>query len=225
MIDNNSYIHIGWRMINDLKLKWNELYVYAIIYSFTNNTKDHYFGWSLSYLAEWTNQTIRNAQRCLKKLLDKGYITRKEAYDNWVKIVKYQNVHTIDKMSIGGMDKMSWNYGQNVVEGMDKMSTNNTSIYNTNKIQDRGDIENQDELEWVIQEFVKFRKSIKKPITDYWLKLLRNKLNKFYPWDTKLQIACVNNAIEHWWQSVYELKEDELKLYQKKKKTIELRFT
>ena len=105
MIRDESYVHIwGW-MLSRLKLKWNELLVYATIYSFTNGTDEHCYKWSASYLAErcWTDK--RNVYRILKKLEEKWYIQRKERIDNWVKFVDY--VTPYDKMSVGGGDKMS----------------------------------------------------------------------------------------------------------------------
>lgn len=92
-------------MLSRLKLKWNELLVYATIYSFTNGTDEHCYKWSASYLAErcWTDK--RNVYRILKKLEEKWYIQRKERVDNWVKFVDY--VTPYDKMSVGGSDKMS----------------------------------------------------------------------------------------------------------------------
>ena len=105
MIRDESYVHIwGW-MLSRLKLKWNELLVYATIYSFTNGTDEHCYKWSASYLAErcWTDK--RNVYRILKKLEEKWYIQRKERIDNWVKFVDY--VTPYDKMSVGGSDKMS----------------------------------------------------------------------------------------------------------------------
>ena len=113
-------------MINELGLKWNELLVYAVINSFTNNTKDHYFNWSLSYLSERTHQTTRNVQRCLKSLLDKWLITKDEKYDNWIKFVRYQTGYG---QNVQGIDNLSWGYGQNVQGGIDKMSNNIQDIY------------------------------------------------------------------------------------------------
>lgn len=108
MINNESYVVIwGW-MLNNLKLKWNELVAYATIYSFTNGTEEHCYKWSAGYLAErcWIDK--RSALRILQKLEEKWLIFRKDRFENWVKFVDYAtNVIGGDKMSLGGGDKMS----------------------------------------------------------------------------------------------------------------------
>ena len=64
---NENYIVIqGW-MINELKLKGNELMVYAIIYGFSQLESQKFTG-SLQYLADWTNSTKQGVQKSLKKL-------------------------------------------------------------------------------------------------------------------------------------------------------------
>ena len=108
MINNQSYVVLWWWMLNNLKLKWNELVAYATIYSFTNGTDEHCYKWSAGYLAEWCWIDKRSALRILQKLENKWYISRKERFENWVKFVDYATtVIGGDKMSLGGDDKMS----------------------------------------------------------------------------------------------------------------------
>lgn len=120
MIKDESFVLIQGRMLTELWLHWNELFVYAIINSFTNQSDDHYFHWSLQYLAERTNSTKRNVQRNLQSLIDKWFIEKKEVYQNNIKFCEYRCVPIVT-----GIDKMSSGYGQNVMGGIDKMSTNN----------------------------------------------------------------------------------------------------
>lgn len=134
MIKNESYIHIGGRMLNDLNLRWNELIVYATIHSFTNGTDDHCFHWSASYLWErcWIDK--RSIYRVLKKLEANWLIERKERVDNGVKFVDYYtpsdtSVTTSDKMSVGGSDKMSHH---------NNSSFDNNSSFNNTSIIDSG---------------------------------------------------------------------------------------
>ena len=65
-----------------------------------------------------------------------------------------------------------------------------------------------EELKEAIYEFIKMRKKIKKPLTDYALKLLLKKLDKF---DNKVEI--LNQSIMNCWQGIYEIKENEIKKY------------
>lgn len=207
-------------MINELKLKWNELYVYAVIYSFTNWTDDHYFNWSLSYLSEWTNQSVRNVQNNLKSLLDKWLITKDERYENWVKFVRYKTTYG---KNFQGLEKISENYGKNFQGGMEKISNNiSSNIYNNTQEESTSDFES------ALNDLIEARKKLKKPMTERAIRLVRNKLEKMYPWDTEMQIICINQSIERWWQSVFEVKDEDLKYYKKQpkqKKTINFVFT
>lgn len=100
MINNESYIVIwGW-MLNNLNLKWNELLVYATIYSFTNWTEEHCYRWSAGYLSERCWLQRRQTMNVLKSLEQKWYIERKERIDNGVKFVDYYTPYV--KITQGG---------------------------------------------------------------------------------------------------------------------------
>ena len=131
MINSESYIHIAWRMINELWLKWNDLLVFALIYSFTNWTENHSFKWSLQYLAERTNSTKRWIQKNLQNLIDNGYIIKQETQTNWVKFCEYYvpEFHSIEQSST--------HMEQSSSGGVEQSSTNIQYIDNTNNIQDK----------------------------------------------------------------------------------------
>jgi hypothetical protein len=65
-----------------------------------------------------------------------------------------------------------------------------------------------DEVKETIIEFVKMRKLIKKPMTDFALKKLLNKLAKISS-NPQTQIAVLEKSILNNWQDIYEPKEDE----------------
>lgn len=89
MVKNESSIHIyGW-MLNDLNLSWNDLIVYATIFSFTNGTDDHCYHGSASYLGEWCWLQRRQIMNILKSLEERWLIIRKERNVNGVKFVDY----------------------------------------------------------------------------------------------------------------------------------------
>jgi hypothetical protein len=88
MVKDNSYITIQSFMINDLKLKGNELLIYAIIFGFSQDGENHYTG-SLSYLADWTNSTKQGVIKNLKSLIDKGFIVKVEKIINNIKFCEY----------------------------------------------------------------------------------------------------------------------------------------
>lgn len=72
---NENYINIqGW-MINKLKLKGNELLLYAIIYGFSQDGKNEYYG-SLSYITKALGISKPTAISLIKKLIERSLITR-----------------------------------------------------------------------------------------------------------------------------------------------------
>ena len=86
-----KYIHLtGW-MVEKLKLKGNELIVFALIYGFSQED-DHDFHGSAQYIADWISSSKRTVFKILKSLVDKGLIKRRERYENGVKHVEYYTV-------------------------------------------------------------------------------------------------------------------------------------
>lgn len=74
---NENYITIQWWMINELKLKWNELVLYAIIYWFSQDWETKY-RWSLSYIQNSLKISRHTVISLLKKLEEKWLIIKKE---------------------------------------------------------------------------------------------------------------------------------------------------
>lgn len=120
MIKNENFVAIQWRMVNELWLHGNDLMVYAVINSFTNQDDDHYFHWSLQYLADWCNTTKTNIIRNVKNLINKWLIEKREVYQNNVKFCEYRCI-PIDN----GVIKMITGGWQNDNGGVIKMITNN----------------------------------------------------------------------------------------------------
>ena len=119
-----TYINIqGW-MIQDLKLRGNELLLYAIIYGFSQDGKNTFYG-SLSYIEKMMGISNRQVLRLLNKLKKDGLI----------ECVETSHYRATDKMSLPTKchtttDKMSDDYRQNVVGATDKMSYNNNNTNN-----------------------------------------------------------------------------------------------
>ena len=87
-VKRENYLVIQGYMVSEMKLKGNELIVYAIIYGFSQE-EGQVFSGSLQYLAEWTNSTKAGVIKNLKSLVDKGYIGKNEKYINGVKFCEY----------------------------------------------------------------------------------------------------------------------------------------
>ena len=56
-------------------------------------------------------------------------------------------------------------------------------------------------------DFFKMRKSIKKPLTDRAVSMLKSKLEELAPGDVQKKIAILNQSSFHCWQGVFELKD------------------
>ena len=91
--DDSNFQVYGW-MASKLKLKGNELLIYAIIYSFSRNDNGNgVFSASTSYLSEWTGMVRKNVINSLAKLMQKNLIIKLE--DNARK--RKPNVYTINR--------------------------------------------------------------------------------------------------------------------------------
>lgn len=206
MVDNNNFVVIQGFMINELKLKGNELFIYAIIYGFSQTEGQEFTG-SLNYLASWTNSTKQGVLKNLKSLLDKGLIRKTEVYNNGVKYVKY---------SIIPYNKVEHPIKQSLPNNIDN-NIGDIIKSNEEKKKERKEV-NKKELEKLINEyttnkdlidtlldFVTMRKEIKKPITPIGLKRMLNKLNKLATSDID-KIEILGQSIVHNWQDIYLLK-------------------
>lgn len=87
-VNRENYIVLQGFMLTDLKLKGNELVIYACIYGFSQ-AENQVFNGSLQYLADWTNSTKQGVVKSLKSLVEKGYIQKTEKYINGVKFCEY----------------------------------------------------------------------------------------------------------------------------------------
>ena len=125
-VQNENYVLIqGW-MINELKLKGNELIVYAIIYGFTQ-IEGQLFNGSLQYLADWTNSTKQGVVKNLKSLIEKGLIKKNDKVINGVKFCEYY-VTKFNRVC----NKVEQGIQQSLIPPMQQSLTNNINIDNTN---------------------------------------------------------------------------------------------
>ncbi len=94
---NTNYITVlGW-MINQLKLKGNELLLFAIIYGFSQDGKSGFTG-SLSYICEALNVSRNTAIKTAKSLVEKGFIMKQGIINNGISFNKYLTVDDIENI-------------------------------------------------------------------------------------------------------------------------------
>lgn len=130
-VSRENFILIqGW-MITDLKLKGNELVIYACIYGFSQ-AENQTFSGSLQYLADWTNSTKQGVINCLKSLVKKGFLVKKENVINGVKFCEYYAT----KFN-GVCNKVEQGIQQSLMGGIQQSLPNNIAIDNiVNNIED-----------------------------------------------------------------------------------------
>ena len=90
----DQYVVIQAFMLDELHLKGNELIVYATIYGFTQDG-EHWFYGTRGYLAEWCGAQRDTVDRCLKSLIDKGYIERREVHEYGKTIIQYRATRNV----------------------------------------------------------------------------------------------------------------------------------
>lgn len=211
MKKENYYVVQGY-MIEDLKLKGIELSIYAIINGFSQNNQT--FNGSLKYLQEWTNASKQGVLNALNGLLDKNLIHKFEIIRNGVKYCEYQcsqkSLQVVKKVD-GGSQKslpptcqktLPNNIERNNIDNIDKKERKTANGYD--KI--LNSIDNE-KLKNTFYEFIKMRKLIKKPMTDFALQKMINKLNKLSNYGTT-QIAILEQSITNCWQDIYKLKNE-----------------
>jgi predicted transcriptional regulator len=133
-VSRNNYISVqGW-MIRDLGLKGNELLIYACIYGFSQ-AENQVFSGSLQYLADWTNSTKQGVTKCLKSLVEKGFIVKSDKVINGVKFCEYYATELE-----GVLNKVAYPMQQSCTGGIKQSLTNNISNNLLNNIENKKDI-------------------------------------------------------------------------------------
>ena len=211
----DNYINIqGW-MVSDLKLKGNELLIYAIIYGFTQDGENRFTG-SLKYLADWTNSTKQGVIKCLKSLCDRGLIGKKENVINGVKFCEYYATELT-----GVLNKVEYPMQQSLTGGIKQSLPNNLSLYNSNNNQDDkkgskkwngsfdrliADYANGNgEITELLQEWLKVRKAKRAAMTDKAIELNLNKLDRLAAESRMSVPEYLREVICRGWQAFYPI--------------------
>ena len=99
-IKKESFFTVQAFMVNELKLKGNELLIYAIIFGFSQ-VENQFFTGSLNYLASWCGISSKTTVKTiLNNLIDKGLLEKEDIYKNGVKYCKYKALTEIKSISI-----------------------------------------------------------------------------------------------------------------------------
>ena len=188
-IKKESFFTVQAFMVNELKLKGNELLIYAIIFGFSQ-AENQFFTGSLNYLASWCGISSKTTVKTiLNNLIDKGLLEKEDIYKNGVKYCKYKALTEIksisipadeDKKNCKGISKIDMGYINNCYGGISKIDMgiseivpNNIDIHIDNKIENIIDY-NDDDLMKIKQWFEENKIDFSKKHQDKVLKLLKN---------------------------------------------------
>ena len=120
-VKEENYIVIqGW-MISELKLKGNELLIYAIIYGFSQDEETTFRG-GIQYLVDWTNTSKQTVLNSIKSLIEKDLIERIEKVVNGVKFCYYRSknfTRVVKNFDRGGQKILPNNINNNLINNKD----------------------------------------------------------------------------------------------------------
>ena len=200
---NNNFITIqGW-MVNEIGLSGNELLLYALIYGFSQDEKSS-FNLSLSYTMKWLNVSKQTVITTLKKLVDRGLITKEERTDNGVKSCFYKVVNNLDRGSQEFLPPPS----------QKSLPPNNIDIYNTLIIK-------YSNIKEPMERWLKYKKEKKEKYTDTGLEDCFERLNKLSGGDKELAMAIVKQSTSNTWSGLFPLKEKQQQQIKSKAQLIE----
>ena len=181
------------------------------------------WGYSVEGLVKLSTDGRDSINATLQELEKHGYLKRGRVRDANGKLG--QAVYDIFERPITGFPTLEKpTQGKPTQGNPTLLNTNklNTKVLNTNNKKvskaQSNHVENFDsiiqkstestELRETLVEFVKFRKLIKKPMTNKALELIIAKLNKLGQSDRE-RVAIINQSIERGWAGVFSLKDEE----------------
>ena len=212
-VNRENFILLQGFMLADLKLKGNELIIYACIYGFSQAEKQTFNG-SLQYLADWTNSTKQSVIKCLKSLIEKGYIEKTETFINGVKFCEYRiiELNTV-------LNKVEHPIKQSLTGGSEQSLPNNICLDNKEDKKEEKKESKQTTFDDILRayttdektlellgEWLKVRKAKRAAMTDTAIQLNINKLDSLAKKSGLTVPAYLEEIICRGWAAFYEIK-------------------
>lgn len=201
----DSYVVIQAFMLDELHLKGNELIVYATIYGFTQDGS-HWFHGTRGYLAEWCGAQRETVDRCLKSLLAKGFVERREFEDHGRTFVQYRATKN------AGDTKKSSTQPEKTGATTTKNEHIKKIVEPKENLKNRGEFAGvidayatTDELRVALSDFVEARKQMKAPLTPKAMSMLLSKLDALAH-DEHGKADVIKQSILNGWKGVFEVR-------------------
>ena len=201
----------------------DEIQVYKLLCKYSNY-ETNVAGYTIKQIVDSCdnrlNLTTQKVRTILKKFEKEGYIqfltSGSKGRESTLKLTlkdmlfsQQQSNNNITNKSeeLQGFEDSKQQQSNNNVTTLQKNKENNNNKEKENNLNEiiKAYTDNKD-LKETIQDFIKMRRAIKKPLTDRALKTILNKLDKFADTD-KGKILILEKSIENSWQTVYEIKE------------------
>lgn len=218
----------------DKRLRANEKLLYGEITALCNKTGECWA--SNKYFADLYGVTTQAVSKWITNLRQCGYISVNLTYKEGTKeierrIIKLSVASRNDVTSDCEVVTRDLGVVTNDCEGMvQKVKENNTSINNTSeyinikeskkerkpKKQPKSydeqitEYTQNEELQNALKAFLQMRSFIKKPMTEYALKLMLNNLDELGN-DDNTKVAILNRSITHNWQGIFPLSNEHTK--------------
>ena len=201
----------------------DEIQVYKLLCKYSNY-ETNVAGYTIKQIVDSCdnrlNLTTQKVRTILKKFEKEGYIqfltSGSKGKESTLKLTlkdmlfnQQQSNNNVTNKSeeLQGFEDSNQQQSNNKVTILQKKKENNNKKEKETNLNEiiKNYTDNKD-LKETIQDFIKMRKAIKKPVTDRALKTILNKLDKFADTD-KGKILILEKSIENSWQTVYEIKE------------------
>ena len=203
----------------DTRLNALEKVILTEIDSLDNGEKGCYA--SNEHLAEFCQCSKTKVSTAIKKLIDYGYIyvqnfdgRKRELKSRLSNFERQNNKNCKAEYQILKESNIDNNTNNNTVSNKKERKSASRS-YDENI----SEYTQNEELQNALKAFLQMRSFIKKPMTEYALKLMLKKLDELGNNDTA-KIAILNQSITHNWQGIFPLKNE----YTKKEKQPEKKY-
>lgn len=173
---------------------------------------------SNEHLAEFCQCSKTKVSTAVSKLIECGYLYIQN-FDGRKRELK-SRVSNFERQSLKKCNADIQNLKESNTYRNTNNNTNNTVSKKERKSKSKSydeqieEYTQNDDLRTALKAFVQMRSFIKKPMTEYALKLMLKKLDGLAK-DDETKTAIVNNAVEHNWQGIYPLKEEQTYSYKK----------
>lgn len=229
-VKDGNFITIQSFMVKELKLKGNELLIYAIIYGFSQDGEQRFTG-SQQYLADWTNSTRQGVNKALKSLVEKEYIYKIDNLINNVKFCEYgakfpitNKMQQVETEFTGDVNKVDTGVKQSLQGGSKQSLQNNISLNNienntvikkerkTKTFDDiileyakTIDVSMRAEVTNLLIEWLKVRKAKRAALTDKAIQMNIDKLDKLAAESNMTVCEYLSEVICRGWAAFYPI--------------------